>query len=279
MTVRRFARPLLALSAALAAGLLLSTPADSGEARVAKPIKALLVTGGGYHDYNLQKKLLTEGVSARANVDWTIVHDTSTDNGHKMPFFEDPKWAEGFDVVVHNECYADVTDPDYLAKVLAPHKAGTPGIVVHCAMHTFRALKTDEWREFLGVSTYNHGKQHPLDVKTLEPTHPIMKGFPTSYITPNEELYRIEKIWPGTTILAEAKAEDGNKGNNGVFWVHPYAGKVKVFGTTIAHNNKTMADGVYLDLFTRGLLWATDKIDDDGKPKPGYGPTTTAKAD
>ncbi len=35
-----------------------------------------------------------------------------------------------------------------------------------------------------------------------------------------------------------------------------------------------MADGVYLDLFTRGLLWATDKLDEDGKPKPGYGPVT-----
>jgi hypothetical protein len=29
---------------------------------------------------------------------------------------------------------------------------------------------------------------------------------------------------------------------------------------------------VYLDLVTRGLLWACNKLDDDGKPKPGYGP-------
>ena len=111
-------------------------------------------------------------------------------------------------------------------------------------MHTFRDLKSDEWREFLGVSTFRHGRQHPLDVKVTQPDHPIMKGFPSSWITANEELYRIEKVWPGTTILAEAKAEDGNKKvNNGVFWVHPYGEKGKVFGTTIAHNNKTMADG------------------------------------
>ena len=279
MTTRRFAKSLLALAASIAAGLLISPVADSGEARQAMPIKALLVTGGGYHDYNHQKTILTEGVSARANVQWTIHHDSSTQDNHKMPFFENPNWADGYDIVVHNECFAAVTDPDYVAKVLAPHKNGTPGIVVHCAMHTFRDMKSDEWREFLGVSTFRHGRQHPLDVKVLQADHPIMKGFPSSWITGNEELYRIEKLWPGTTPLAEAKAEDGDKKVNAVIWVHPY-GKGKVFGTTIAHGNRTMADGVYLDLFTRGLLWATDKLDDEGKPKAGYGPlAATPKAE
>jgi len=270
----RLAKPLLALTAALAVGLLSTPVAQSAE----KPIKALLVTGGGYHDYERQKKIMTEGVAARTNIVWTIVHDTSKQDNHKMPFFEDPKWADGYDVVVHNECFAAITDPKYVEKVLAPHRAGTPGIVVHCAMHTFRDLKSDEWREFLGVSTFRHGKQHPLDVKVLQPENPIMKGFPNGWVTANEELYRIEKIWPGVTALAEAKAEDGDKKVSAVMWSHTY-GKGKVFGTTIAHNNKTMADGVYLDLFTRAILWATDKLEADGKPKAGYGPPHTAKAE
>jgi hypothetical protein len=32
-----------------------------------------------------------------------------------------------------------------------------------------------------------------------------------------------------------------------------------------------MQRDLYLDLVTRGLLWACDKLDDEGKPKPGYG--------
>jgi len=32
-----------------------------------------------------------------------------------------------------------------------------------------------------------------------------------------------------------------------------------------------VSDPVYLDLVTRGLLWVCDKLDADGKPKPGYG--------
>ena len=278
MTTRRFVPPMLALTAAIAVGLLSSTVADSGEVKAERPIKALLVTGGGYHDYEQQKKIMTEGVSARANVVWTIHHDTSKQDNHKMPFYENPNWADGYDIVVHNECFAAVTDPKYVENVLAPHRNGTPAIVVHCAMHTFRDLKSNEYREFLGVTTVRHGKQHPLDVKVMKPEHPIMQGFPSSWVTGNEELYQIDKVWPTTTVLAEAKAEDGNRKENAVMWVNTY-GKGKVFGTTIAHGNRTMADGVYLDTFTRGLLWATDKLEQDGKPKPGYGPSTAAKAE
>ena len=268
-----FARPILALCVAILSAMLLVPKADSGEsrARAAKPIKALLVTGGGYHDYERQKTILTEGVSARANVEWTIVHDSSKEDGHKIPLFEDPKWAEGYDVVVHNECFANITDAAYINKVVDAHKGGIPAVVVHCAMHTFRALKTDEWHEFLGVTTVRHGRQHPLDIKNLKPEHPIMKGFPESWTTGNEELYWIQKVWPGTTVLAQAKAAEDNK-DNAVIWEHPF-GKGRVFGTTIAHNNKTMSDTVYLDMFTRGLLWATDKLDENGKPRPGYEPS------
>lgn len=42
--------------------------------KAAKTLKALLVTGGCCHDYQRQKKILTEGISARANVQWEIVH-------------------------------------------------------------------------------------------------------------------------------------------------------------------------------------------------------------
>jgi uncharacterized protein len=277
MTARRLAKPILAFSVAVAFALMVAPVAHTGETRETKPIRALLVTGGGYHDYKAQKKILPEGVTARANVEWTVVHETSTKDNTRIPLYENPNWADGYDIVVHNECYSQITDLDYIGRVLAAHKNGTPAIVVHCAMHTNRDLKTDEYREFLGVRTVRHGRQHPLEVKNLMPDNPIMKGFPSTWTTGNEELYWIEKVWPDVSVLAEAKAIDNNNKENAVVWTHTY-GKGRVFGTTIAHNNKTMSDEVYLDMFTRGLLWACDKLEADGKPKAGYGPAT-AKAE
>ena len=40
-----------------------------------------MVTGGCCHDYEAQKKILSEGISARANVEWTIVHEGKDRSG------------------------------------------------------------------------------------------------------------------------------------------------------------------------------------------------------
>jgi hypothetical protein len=36
--------------------------------------------------------------------------------------------------------------------------------------------------------------------------------------------------------------------------------------------NETVADARYLELVTRGVLWAAGKLADDGRPAAGYGP-------
>ena len=253
---------------------------SASAAEPAKPLRALLITGGCCHDYNQQKVIIPEGVSARANVTWTVVEEGGTGTRRQnieQSVYQNAGWASGFDVVVHNECFADDADPEFIERVLAPHRNGTPAIVVHCAMHTFRALKTSAFREFLGVTSTHHGPQHPLDIKNLQPDHPIMKGFPPMWTTGNEELYAIDKLWPQTTALAQApeKKKDATGAwvntakQNAVIWVNTY-GKGRVFGTTLAHNNKTMQDPVFMDMFARGLLWSCDKLDQNGKPKSGY---------
>lgn len=255
-------------AAALAAASL-ATPAaraDEPAKGAPKPIRALLITGGCCHEYTTQKQIIAEGVSARARVEWTVVQEGGTSTRHRVSVYEKPDWAANYDVIVHNECFADVTDKAFIEKVLAPHRAGTAAVVIHCTMHTFSKLGTDEWREFLGVDTRRHGPQHPLEVKNLKPDNPIMKGFPSLWTTGNEELYNINRVFPTAVALAEAP-ENGKQ--HTVIWTNTY-GKGRVFGTTIGHNNKTMQDPVYLDLLTRGLLWSVGQLDDNGHPKPGY---------
>ncbi len=256
----------LALALAwLVAGATISPPARADDAKAAKPLRALYITGGCCHDYSKQKQIIPEGIRTRAKVEWTVVQEGGTSTNHRVSLFEKPGWADGYDVVVHNECFSDVTDRDFIENVVSAHRNGTPAVVIHCAMHTFSKLKTDEWRELLGVTTRSHGPQQPLEVKNLKPENPIMKGFPATWTTGNEELYAIEKVWPDTLVLAQAYGLD-NKRDHAVIWNHTF-GKGRVFGTTLGHNNVTMEDPVYLDMLTRGLLWACDKLEDDGEPK------------
>ena len=54
--------------------LYLPEVAAGAEQQKVKPLKVLMVTGGSSHDYDSQKLILSKGIAARANVDWTIAH-------------------------------------------------------------------------------------------------------------------------------------------------------------------------------------------------------------
>lgn len=259
--------PILA-SLALLSGLWVS--ANRGNAESGKnvtPIKALLVTGGCCHDYDKQKIIIPAGISERANVEWTVVHEGGKSRDHKVSIYSKPNWADGYDVVVHNECFGAVKDEAFVEGIAKVHKDGKPGVALHCSMHSYRAVETDEWRKALGVSSYNHGKHAPIEMTNLKKEHPVMKGFPDRWTTPKGELYNIAKLWDSATPLAMGKA---NGKENVCVWVNQY-GEGRMFGTTVGHHNETMAEDTYLDLVTRGLLWACGKLGEDGKPLPGYG--------
>jgi type 1 glutamine amidotransferase len=268
---------------ALVPGLLILTlcavstrpaPAAYESGVATEPLRGLIISGGCCHDYARQNVILSEGISARARVEWTVAYEATEKKDHRVSVYEKPDWAKGYDVIIHNECFSGVTDKAFIENVIAAHRNGTAAVVIHCAMHTFRDLKTNEWREFLGVTSPRHGKQQPLEVKNLKPNDPVMKDFPLVWKTGNEELYFIDKVWPDTEVLAQAHSVDTDE-DYGVIWKHTY-GKGRVFGTTLTHHNHHMAEPAYLDMITRGLLWACDKLDDDGAPKPGYAASRSA---
>jgi type 1 glutamine amidotransferase len=225
------------------------------------PIRVLLITGGCCHEYDYQANKLVEGTKARAHVEWKVLLDPRRGTRGEIHLYDDPKWAAGYDVVVHNECFADTADPEYIRKITEVHKAGVPAVVIHCAMHTYRAARIDDWREFVGVTSMHHEHQSEYPVRSVAPAHPIMQGFPDEWITPRDELYIIRKIWPNTKPLAVSKSERSGE-EQPVFWTSQY-GKARVFGTTYGHGNATFNDPVFINTLTRGLLWTVDKLNNE----------------
>ncbi len=119
-------KPLRKTLAALVATLALAPLAGAAEKKADRPLRALLITGGCCHDYQSRKQIVSEGVSARANVEWTIVHEGGNSTKHKVSIYDVPGWADTFDVVVHDECFADISEQDFVEKVLAPIARGRP---------------------------------------------------------------------------------------------------------------------------------------------------------
>ncbi len=218
-------------------------------------IRVLLVTGGCCHDYEFQTKAMQLAAKeAGLAVDWVVVNRGGTGTRAKIELYNDPKWAEGYDVVIHNECFADTNDPEYIRKITSAHHSGTNAVVIHCAMHTYRSAEIDDWREFLGVTSKRHEHQSNYPVRVATPADPIVAAIPEDYKSAKDELYVIDKVWPNTKPLAFSKSEVDGK-EYPVFWTNTY-GDARVFGTTYGHSTETFEDQVFLKTLVAGLKWA-----------------------
>ncbi len=284
LTSRRLA---YGLAAVLAGLLLASLPAAAAEP--AKPLRVLLVAGGCCHDYATQTKLLKAGIEARLQAEVDVVYNPDTSTKATFEIYGNPDWDKGYDVVIHDECSADVTDPAYVGRILAAHRRGTPAVNLHCAMHSYRwgdfrqavAAGADNagWFEMLGLQSTGHGPQIPIEIAFADRSHPVAKQL-AGWVTIKEELYNNIQLLPTAKVVASGKQLVPPKPKAGeaadpaakpaevtatVVWTNEYGpNRTRIFSTSLGHNNDTVGDDRYLDLVTRGLLWATGRLGDDG---------------
>jgi len=254
----------------------------------ASPLKILLITGGCCHDYDGQKDILKLGLEARANVIVDQVHTSDKSTKPPLAILGNAKYADGYDLVIHDECGADISDEAAVRAVLKPHVDGTPGINLHCAMHSYRIGNARDpvelgtphglWFEYLGIQSSGHGPHEPIDVHYNREANPITQGF-KDWRTHKEELYNNIEVFDSATSLASGKQKVTRRNGEErvseavVIWTNEYGPKkTKVFSTTLGHYSETVGDSRYLDLVTRGLLWATGHLTAEGKPSAGYGP-------
>ena len=279
-------------SLVLGAALLAAVSAPAADA--VKPLRVLLVAGGCCHDYAAQTQILEKGIEARVRADVEVVFNPDKSTKATFEIYGNPDWASGYDVVIHDECSADVTDPAYVERILAAHRRGTPAVNLHCAMHSYRwgdfrqavAMGADNggWFEMLGLQSAGHGPQQPIEIVFADRAHPVVQSL-TDWKTVNEELYNNIQVLPTAKVLATGRqlvppkpkkdepadpAAKPTEASAVVVWTNEYGpNKTRIFSTTLGHNNDTVADDRYLDLVTRGLLWAAGKLGDDGAPAPG----------
>jgi type 1 glutamine amidotransferase len=254
-----------------------SAEAADAAAKEVKPLKALLVLGGCCHDYNKQKDLLKAGIEARAHITVEIAYNPDTSTKAKIEAYLKDNWYAGYDVIIHDECSADVKDVDYVENILAAHKAGIPGVNLHCAMHSYRVgefarpvtpgTKDAMWFDYLGLQSTGHGPQAPIEITFTDKEHPANATL-SNWTTGKEELYNNVAILTGKP-LAKGKQviiKDGKavkEDNAVVVWTNEYGPKkTRVWSTSLGHNNDTVGDARYLDMVTRGLLWSCDKLND-----------------
>jgi hypothetical protein len=247
--------------AAIGTGAQAPTPAAAQGGRAAgpganqfagqTPVNAMIVTGGCCHEYTTQTKMLMDTINAVMPVHWTVVQGMNALPDGRLPLFDNPDWARGQDIVIHNECWANVNlAPEVISRITSPSVAR---MFFHCALHSYRVMTTDGWRELIGADSRRHTRAHNVAL-TWAQGDPITNGLPP-FVTPIDELYVIDRQWPGFKALATAVSpEEGNPAFP-VAWTYDYRGS-RVFGTTLGHGNETFAANQFKELVVRGFRWA-----------------------
>jgi len=239
--------------------VLLACRAGAEDPAPAAKLKGLWCTGGCCHDYKKHAPLLTEKIGQYASVSFKTVTG--------LDVFKDKDYAKGYDVVVYDLCYADVKDKELIGNITRTIKEGKPAVIIHCSLHNFRSADFDDWREAMGMTSKAHDKFRELKTKKVA-EHPTTRFWPADWQTPGDELYQTIKLWPAATALMTVYSPDSKK-DHVVTWVNQY-GKGRVWATTLGHNMLTVGQDEYQHLLANGLLWVCGKLDDQGKPVPGY---------
>ena len=242
------------------------------------PLKALLIAGGCCHDYEAQHRIIFEGIQSRANVRVDVIYyptDPTEPNGVaaglSMPFYRDPDWAKGYDVVIHDECVALNDDPTTMRNILSAHQS-IPAVHLHCAMHSFRgrggspktftAQHHEAWCRQIGLMSVRHGPHLPVTIRRVDHRHPIVTTLP-GWVTDKEELYNNEIMLDAEPLLVGSQTyqKSGKEVTDTavVAWINN-KGPTRTFSTSLGHFNHNVENPHYLDLVTRGLLWACDKL-------------------
>ncbi|HRH97918.1 MAG TPA: ThuA domain-containing protein, partial [Prosthecobacter sp.] len=229
-----------------------------------KPLKALLITGGCCHDYAKQHAVIAKGIQSRANVQVDVFWTDDKSTNPPLPVYDNPAWAKGYDIIIHDECAASQKDKEVLTRILDAHKT-IPAVHLHCAMHSFRTGE-DRWFRHLGLQSNSHGPQEPIAITFVDKEHPITKTL-ADWTTIKEELYNNVNVFDAHPLAMGKQTVKNKDGSTKdveyiVAWTNEKAG-ARSFSTTIGHNTETVADARYLDLITRGLLWACDKLTPD----------------
>ena len=97
--------------------------------QAAEPLRALLVIGGCCHDYGNQRKVLKEGIEARANVKVDIAYNRDRNTSVRFKEYEKIDWANGYDTIIHDECSASVKELSYVQRILAAHQNGVGAVI------------------------------------------------------------------------------------------------------------------------------------------------------
>ena len=248
MTHKRFAVTALALGALLGLVPIIlaqapaNTAADAPTLEWGPGIKVLIVSGGGWHEFDRWFNKADSASLKEAGI--TSVHYTENSNVAAM---ETPK----ADVLIMSVNVPGFDTPAF-RKALFDHVAAGKGLVlVHSGVwHNWPWPEYD--RDLVGGASSSHDGKAPFQEHVLR-QHPVTAGLPKTFGVV-DELYHTaaDPAGPGVDVLVEAVR--GPTKNASVWVVHNP--KARIVCIALGHDGATHNQAEYKKLLCNAVTWA-----------------------
>lgn len=246
--------------------------------------KVLIIDGQNNHNWKATTPVMKEQLEATGLLEVDVV--TTPPKGADMSSFH-PDFKPYAVVVSNYSDYGGGSEwPEETRKAFEAFVSGGGGFVsVHAADNAFpkwvefnKMIALGGWmgrneqsgpyvrfkegkmaRDMSPGTGGHHGKQHPYQVTTREPNHPIMKGLPAVWMHAQDELYdSLRGPAENLTVLATAFSdkETGGTGEHEPALMVIRYGKGRVFHTILGHGPEAMHCVGFIVTLQRGVEWA-----------------------
>ena len=104
-------------------------------------------------------RIIMDTLGAVMPITWTVVQGPSSLPDGKLPLYENPDWAKGLDIVIHNECWANGDLPSADGAEHHPPECGAQDVLPLFAAF-LPGDDHDSWRELIGMASRRHTRAH-----------------------------------------------------------------------------------------------------------------------
>jgi hypothetical protein len=231
------------------AAVLLALSVGSGAQT--RPVKTLLLVGGGFHDYDKEPQSMAQSLQTRLKdtspLDIVISQDLGLLRAERI---------RDFGLLMMNTCAQDELSAEQQQGLLDAVRNGTPLVALHCTFAAFQ--KFPQFHQMLGGFVLKHARYGPMCVEVTNPGHPITRGLPARFEFPDEP-YFVERRDPSVELLLRTcNAYEGRTGPEPHVWTKTF-GKGRIFAMVFGHDRKSQDDPNVQRLLAQGVLWALNR--------------------
>jgi len=214
-------------------------------------VRALFLTGGGYHEFEVVPRTLMEGLAEQDGIEVRLL--PIDDEGIASHELSDTALLDGeIDVILAYTQGNLALSPAARDKLMAAIEGGVGYVGLHCAGDSYPGWA--DYDRMLGGRFERHPPLGPIVVTVDNAEHAVTAGLPAEWSL-IDEFYHLQGYSPvGKDVLMTGVSPDGGA-RRPVTWAKTH-GKGRVVYTILGHTRDVHADARFRQLVGQALRWA-----------------------